>query len=335
MGNDGGSIPTRTDLVKTKAKTEQAEKATQLLIRWFTCALSKRPLEQPIVSCPLGKLYNKDSVIQHLLTPSSTPLHERPFGTDGQLVASHIHSLKDLVTLKLTPKAGNGSAKAGAKKEGALQMEESRWMCPVSFRQMNGTARFVYVRECGCVLSEVAFKEMRSMSSGASKGNGKSNGSAAAEAEKNDAEDIFPCPVCSHAPAKGQSSVTSIPINPTMEEQEFLLLQLEEKRNKASAAKSSKKRKSTAATTTADDTSEHPEKRAKVSPPATSSQAVPTASLSSSILLELKAAREKPVSSVIASLYGKDREEGPRRTAGGANGKRSDWMTRGTFTRYA
>lgn len=41
MGNDGGSIPTRTDLVKTKAKTEQAEKATQLLIRWFTCALSK------------------------------------------------------------------------------------------------------------------------------------------------------------------------------------------------------------------------------------------------------------------------------------------------------
>lgn len=41
MGNDGGSIPDRRDLVKTKVKAEQADKANQTRARWFFCALSK------------------------------------------------------------------------------------------------------------------------------------------------------------------------------------------------------------------------------------------------------------------------------------------------------
>lgn len=41
MGNDGGSIPDRRDLVKTKPKAEQADKANQVRARWFFCALSK------------------------------------------------------------------------------------------------------------------------------------------------------------------------------------------------------------------------------------------------------------------------------------------------------
>lgn len=45
MGADGGSIPDRRDLVKTKGKGEQTDKA---LLRelFFLCALSK-------VSCPM------------------------------------------------------------------------------------------------------------------------------------------------------------------------------------------------------------------------------------------------------------------------------------------
>jgi hypothetical protein len=45
MGNDGGSIPDRRDLVRTKGKAEQADKANQLRARWFFCALSKVRLE--------------------------------------------------------------------------------------------------------------------------------------------------------------------------------------------------------------------------------------------------------------------------------------------------
>jgi hypothetical protein len=41
MGNDGGSIPDRRDLVKAKPKAEQADKANQVRARWFFCALSK------------------------------------------------------------------------------------------------------------------------------------------------------------------------------------------------------------------------------------------------------------------------------------------------------
>lgn len=41
MGNDGGSIPDRRDLVRTKRKAEQADKANQTRARWFFCALSK------------------------------------------------------------------------------------------------------------------------------------------------------------------------------------------------------------------------------------------------------------------------------------------------------
>lgn len=57
MGNDGGSIPDRRDLVRKKPKVpnfpsfcrifidltqaEQADKANQTRARWFFCALSK------------------------------------------------------------------------------------------------------------------------------------------------------------------------------------------------------------------------------------------------------------------------------------------------------
>lgn len=40
MGADGGSIPDRRDLVRTKGKTEQADKES-LKELFFLCALSK------------------------------------------------------------------------------------------------------------------------------------------------------------------------------------------------------------------------------------------------------------------------------------------------------
>jgi hypothetical protein len=120
MGNDGGSIPDRRDLVRNKPKAEQADKANQTRARWFFCALSKvcvrlsrkqdatggdrvtstnqlcfvrkqRPLQEPIVSCDLGKLYNKDALIEFLLDRSA-------FG-DGEEICGHIRSLKVRVVL--------------------------------------------------------------------------------------------------------------------------------------------------------------------------------------------------------------------------------------------
>lgn len=85
-------------------QAEQVDKANQILAKWFFCALSKvchwptvrdqradrgwaqRPLEEPIVSCALGKLYNKDAIIEYRIDKTA-------YG-DGEAICRHIRSLK-------------------------------------------------------------------------------------------------------------------------------------------------------------------------------------------------------------------------------------------------
>jgi len=80
------------------------DKANQILAKWFFCALSKvchwptvrdqiadsglaqRPLEEPIVSCALGKLYNKDALLGYLI--------DKTVYGDGEAICRHIRSLK-------------------------------------------------------------------------------------------------------------------------------------------------------------------------------------------------------------------------------------------------
>jgi hypothetical protein len=63
MGCDGGTIPTRDELVKLKRKPEQRDKDGHRLFRWQHCAISQQPLRKPVMACELGKLYNKESII--------------------------------------------------------------------------------------------------------------------------------------------------------------------------------------------------------------------------------------------------------------------------------
>jgi len=121
MGNDGGSIPDRRDLVRTKAKVCECVQPTfeftdRRLSRLskpirrtrlgpggssalfprsahplhdpvtLDLILPKRLLREPIVSCALGKLYNKDAILEYLLDKSS-------YG-DGEVICGHIRSLK-------------------------------------------------------------------------------------------------------------------------------------------------------------------------------------------------------------------------------------------------
>ena len=52
----------------------------------FLSVFLQRKLQEPVVSCALGKLYNKDSIIEYLLDKSA-------YG-DGQKICGHIRSLK-------------------------------------------------------------------------------------------------------------------------------------------------------------------------------------------------------------------------------------------------
>ena len=59
MGCDGGSIPRRDELVKTKKKAEKVDSNELLKTLFFTCFLSKLALNEPVVACILGKYYWK------------------------------------------------------------------------------------------------------------------------------------------------------------------------------------------------------------------------------------------------------------------------------------
>lgn len=152
MGCDGGTIPKRHELCRTKKKGEQKDKNADLAAKWKHCALSSEPLKEPIVACDLGKLYNKDAVIEYLLNKNSEKKAE----------IKHIKGLKDIHTLSLHPNPSWQSKTEKAEKgDGYIDDQDSKYICPISGIEMNGKHKFCFLRTCGCVLSQRALKELR------------------------------------------------------------------------------------------------------------------------------------------------------------------------------
>ncbi|KAF8904970.1 Rtf2 RING-finger-domain-containing protein [Mucidula mucida] len=207
MGNDGGSIPDRRDLVRNKPKAEQADKANQTRARWFSCALSKKPLHQPIVSCALGKLYNKDAIIEYLLDKST-------YG-DGDEICGHIRSLKDVTTLSLTPNPAPPSEDAD---------DHAQFICPLTLKGMNGVLPFVYISTCGCVLSLAGLKNV------------------SASPKAGDGDQLEVCPQCAKKFSRADDVLT---LNPPEDELERMRDTMVRKRL-AEPPKKSKKRKNAA-----------------------------------------------------------------------------------------
>jgi len=152
MGCDGGTIPKRDELVRTKQKKEVTDKSTELSAKWQFCAISSNRLVEPIVSCELGRLYNKRSVIEYLLDKTSTP---------NASLCQHIRSLKDVVVLNLTVKSDFCDKKAQIDGQ-YIDTQDSKYVCPVVGLEMNGKYKFCYIRSCGCVVSDRALKEVKS-----------------------------------------------------------------------------------------------------------------------------------------------------------------------------
>ncbi|KAJ1947052.1 Replication termination factor 2 [Kickxella alabastrina] len=171
MGNDGGSIPRRSELVREKKKDEKADRKNQLQAMTTNCSLSKRPLRQPIVSDALGRLYNRESVLEYLLD-------NRAFG-DGSQICAHIKGLKDIKTLQLKDNPSlskHGSRDSTSPVSGPEEAEEARFVCPVTMKEMNGNLPFEFAWSCGCVFSAMARREM-GKASGNVNGNGNGSGS--------------------------------------------------------------------------------------------------------------------------------------------------------------
>ena len=149
MGCDGGTIPRRDELVRTKQKGEQKDKDSVRKFKWHNCSISQSKLEKPIVACELGSLYSKSSVLEVLLDKTNKPAS-----------AEHIKGLKDVKALNMTE---NSAVSVGPSKgDSYLDTEVAEYVCPVVGLEMNGKYRFVFLWTCGCVFSERAIKMAKS-----------------------------------------------------------------------------------------------------------------------------------------------------------------------------
>uniref|UniRef100_A0A8B9TLN6 Replication termination factor 2 n=1 Tax=Anas platyrhynchos TaxID=8839 RepID=A0A8B9TLN6_ANAPL len=159
MGCDGGTIPKRHELVKGPPKAQKVDKTAELVARWYYCTLSQEKLCRPIVACELGRLYNKDAVIEFLLDKSAdkTPVE----------AASHIKIVKSLrlmfnvTELNLADNPAWSGDKESKKGDTYDDIQSARFICPVVGLEMNGRHRFCFLRKCGCVFSERALKEIK------------------------------------------------------------------------------------------------------------------------------------------------------------------------------
>ena len=199
MGNDGGSIPKRRELVKEAARLPSASerKATvleSLSHAWTTCPLSTEPLDPTSAATPSsssgtvvsdwrGRLYNYESVLQ-CLAPSLSSERPVPETQAAEFARTGIRGLKDVAKLRFTTRRDESGRAFPA--------------CPVSMKELGPATRSVYLVPCGHVFAEVAMKEtlggVSSSSSSSNTEGGKEKRAGAAD-QNDDADKL--CPECS------------------------------------------------------------------------------------------------------------------------------------------
>ncbi|KAE8222253.1 hypothetical protein CF319_g4519 [Tilletia indica] len=201
MGADGGSIPRRDELVRTRGRdASSAAQDPALLLRalWTLCALSRTTLSKPIVSDATGRLYNKEAVVRFLLNRADPEAERDPV---DEAVAGHLKGLKDLHELTLEPnpayrRRGSPSSSSADAAAAAAATEEATdpfpFVCALTQKELNGKMRFVYLRSCGCVLAETG---LRTVAAAAASSSAKGKGSEA-NGEGTYLKQ-YECPLCS------------------------------------------------------------------------------------------------------------------------------------------
>lgn len=144
MGNDGGSIPTRRELVKEGAKDLSTTQVKEIQTEqqehyWSTCALSHEPLSEPVVSDAMGTLYNKHAVLDYLLSESrkEAPPSKEELAAKKESFKDRLRSLKDIVEVKFH-----------------LEVESRKWTCPVTNKTLGPGTKAVYIVPCGHAFAE-------------------------------------------------------------------------------------------------------------------------------------------------------------------------------------
>lgn len=150
MGNDGGSIPTRRELVKEAARNPNTSELKATIHEaqthaWTYCPLSNQPLTTPIVSDCAGTLYNKDAILEQLL-PKDDDVPASVIKEKQEVLQGRVKGLRDIVEVKF----------ATVKED-----KEEKKICPITNKELGAGTRAVYLVPCGHAFSEVAIKELK------------------------------------------------------------------------------------------------------------------------------------------------------------------------------
>lgn len=155
MGGDGGCVPQRADMVKTVGygfvrdklglaglghcantisyqSEDSVSENRRREVTMSQCAISASPLEEPIVACKLGFLYNKESLLDRLLHKTMPDSF------------AHIRALKDVKVCKVTREAKDGA-----------------FICPVTQLDLRSTKALINWAN-GCLLAQRAVDELGS-----------------------------------------------------------------------------------------------------------------------------------------------------------------------------
>lgn len=174
MGNDGGSIPTRRELVKNAARLPSVSelKATALEAlthAWQNDPVSGDPIDlDNVVSDWRGRLYNYETVLRGLMPSASSDETEREAATttkekepssssdetsaarDLTFADTGIRSIRDVVRLHGKPLSSSSSSSA------KTSSKTLRWQCPVTLKELGPGSKTVYIVPCGHVFSDLA-----------------------------------------------------------------------------------------------------------------------------------------------------------------------------------
>ncbi|KAG2437961.1 hypothetical protein HXX76_005576 [Chlamydomonas incerta] len=259
MGLDGGTIATRSDVLRRQSSrvaqhdTSRSsrggnaagkvsdpgavEASVARQTAWSNCALSSQPLQPPLVADGLGRLYNKEAVIQFILCAKdkvTEPEALLQYANQLRVAAGgldHITSLRDVFDVTLTPEPGRGASGSGKARGGGSEAAGaggrggggagSGWVCPVTLVPCERYPCSA-LRPCGHVLSDRAIKNLRGPAGG---GGGEAGGGKRAAA----ADET--CPVC------GLAYTSTVPVNGTPEQVAVLRAGL----RAAAAAKAAKR----------------------------------------------------------------------------------------------
>jgi len=223
------------------------------------------------VSCGLGKLYNKDALLEYLLDKSA-------YG-DGEEICGHIKSIKDVTTLKFTPNPAKPIADPDPTRPHAS------FICPLTLKEMSGTHPFVYLASCGCVFSSAGLRALASPST------------------SSDQPEQRLCPNCAKKYDKAAGDIRTI--NPAPEEQERMRAEMDARRA-AAPVKTKKKRKADTANTAAEAV-ESDAKKARSAANASGANAPSSVvAVARSVTKSLEAEekkRKEHMSAAVASLY--------------------------------